>query len=155
MHDRTDPSLPAIAGDWGLTVFGPDELRSTSTPLLDWLNATGAAKVAIHFDVDTIDADEIQLGLGADIGGLSSAEARRVVADIVVSTDVVGLTIAEYIPRQVIHLQQLLAGFPCSGSQSERTASPSSARRPFSLDGPLMGMYRVACGSLVLRTASG
>jgi hypothetical protein len=38
--------------------------------------------VAIHFDVDTIDADEIQLGLGADLGGLTTAEARRVVADI-------------------------------------------------------------------------
>jgi len=93
----------------------PDELRSTSTPLLDWLNATGATKVAIHFDVDTIDADEMQLGLGADIGGLTSTEARRLVADIDTSTDVVGLTIAEYIPRQVMHLQQLLAGFPLLG----------------------------------------
>ena len=68
--------------------------------MLDWLTATGATKVAIHFDVDTIDADEIQLGL---------------VADIDASTDVVGLTIAEYIPRQAIHLQQLLAGFPLLG----------------------------------------
>jgi arginase len=41
-------------------------MRLSSTPLLDWLRATGATKVAIHFDVDTIDADEIQLGLGAD-----------------------------------------------------------------------------------------
>ncbi len=115
MHDWTDPGLPAIARDCGLTVFAPDELRSTSTPLLDWLNATGATKVAIHFDVDTIDADEMQLGLGADIGGLTSTEARRLVADIDTSTDVVGLTIAEYIPRQVMHLQQLLAGFPLLG----------------------------------------
>ena len=55
---------------------------------------------------------EIQLGLGADIGGLTSAQARRVVADIGAHVDVVALTIAEYIPRQVIQLQQLLAGFP-------------------------------------------
>jgi hypothetical protein len=34
-------------------------MRLSSTPLLDWLRATGATKVAIHFDVDTIDADEI------------------------------------------------------------------------------------------------
>lgn len=115
MHDWTDPTLPAIADEWGLTVFGPDELRSTSTSLLDWLDATGATKVAIHFDVDTIDADEIQLGLGADTGGLTSAEARRLVADINGNFDVVGLTIAEYIPRQVIHLQQILEGFPLLG----------------------------------------
>jgi arginase len=62
--------------------------------------------------VDTIDADEIQLGLGADRGGLTSAQARRVVADVDVALDVVALTIAEYIPRQVMRLQQLLGGFP-------------------------------------------
>ena len=105
-------ALPAIAADWGLSVFGPDELRSTSTPLLDWLDGTGATKVAIHFDVDTIDADEIKLGLGADVGGLTSAEARRLVADIGNNAEIVGLTIAEFIPRQVMHLQQILDGFP-------------------------------------------
>jgi arginase len=68
--------------------------------------------VAIHFDVDTIDADEIQLGLGADLGGLTTAEARRVVADIDSAAEVVALTIAEFIPRQVMHLQQILAGSP-------------------------------------------
>ena len=62
--------------------------------------------------MDTIDADEIQLGLGADRGGLTSAQARRVVADVDVALDVVALTIAEYIPRQVMRLQQLLGGFP-------------------------------------------
>jgi hypothetical protein len=62
MHDWTDPTLPAIADEWGLRVFSPDALRSTSAPLLDWLGDTGATKVAIHFDVDTIDAEEIQLG---------------------------------------------------------------------------------------------
>ena len=84
----------------------------TSAPLLDWLGDTGATKVAIHFDVDTIDADEIQLGQGADLGGLTSAQARRVVADIDGAAEVIALTIAEFIPRQVMHLQQILAGFP-------------------------------------------
>ena len=62
--------------------------------------------------MDTIDADEIQLGLGADRGGLTSAQARRVVADVDVALDVVALTIAEYIPRLVMRRQQLLGGFP-------------------------------------------
>jgi arginase len=67
MHDWTDPMLPAIAAEWGLSVFSPDALRSSSAPLLDWLGTIGASKVAIHFDVDTIDAEEIQLGLSADL----------------------------------------------------------------------------------------
>jgi arginase len=118
MHDWTDPTLPAIAEEWGLSVFTPDELRSTSAPVLDWLGDTGATQVAIHFDVDTIDADEMQLGLGADRGGLTSAQARRVVAGIDGAAEVVGLTIAEFIPRQVMHLQQILAGFPLLGPRA-------------------------------------
>jgi arginase len=112
MHDWTDPTLPGIAAEWGLSVFPPDALRSHSDELLDWLAATGATKVAIHFDVDTIDADEIQLGLGADRGGLTSAQARRVIADLHRASTVVAITIAEYVPRQVMHLQEILAGFP-------------------------------------------
>jgi arginase len=68
--------------------------------------------VALHFDVDTVDANEIQLGLGADRGGLTRAQARRVVADIDDATDVVALTVAEYVPRPVMHVRQILAEFP-------------------------------------------
>lgn len=117
MHDWTDPTLPPIAAEWGLSVFAPDTLRTSSKALLDWLARTGATKVAIHFDVDTIDADEVQLGLGYDAGGLTSAQARRVVADIDGRFDVVALTIAEFIPRQVIRLQQILSGFPLLGGE--------------------------------------
>ncbi|MFT4221155.1 MAG: arginase family protein [Microbacterium sp.] len=115
MRDWTDAAHPAIAAEWGLAVFPPDVLRTDSTALLDWLRATGATKAAIHFDVDTIDADEVRLGLGDDRGGLTSAQARRVVADIDAHAEVVALTIAEYVPRQVMHLQRLLAGFPLLG----------------------------------------
>ena len=63
-------------------------------------------------------ADEIQLGLGADLGRLTSAQARRVVADIDGAAKVIALTIAEFIPRQVMHLQQILAGFPLLGPRA-------------------------------------
>jgi arginase len=71
-----------------------------------------------HGAVHTIDADEIQLGLGADRGGITTAEARRVVADLDRAAEVVALTIAECIPRQVTHLQQILAGFPLLGPRA-------------------------------------
>lgn len=112
MHDWTDDSLPAMAEEWGLSVFPPGGLRADSTALVDWLRGTGASRVAIHFDVDTIDSNEVQFGLGADVGGLTSLQARRVVEDISKEVEVVGLTIAEFIPRQVMHLQNVLGGFP-------------------------------------------
>jgi arginase len=77
-----------------------------------WQGAGTSSRVAVHFDVDTVDSNEIVLGLGAEPGGLTSAQVRRIVQDIDSVADVVGITIAEFIPRQVIHLQQLLTGFP-------------------------------------------
>jgi arginase len=161
MHDWTDPTLPAIAVEWGLSVFSPDTLRSTSAPLLDWLSDTGATKVAIHFDVDTIDADEIQLGLGADLGGLSTAEARRVVADIDGAAEVVALSIAEFIPRQVMHLEQILAGFPLLGRELEQTPhysrslmAPGCRIRERRFLANLRARWRVPCGSPVFGSSS-
>ena len=96
----------------GIRAFSPDDLRETTQPLGDWLAATGCSRVAIHFDVDSIDSNELVLGLGAEPGGLTSAQVRRIVEDIDAVADVVGITVAEFIPRQVMHLQQLLTGFP-------------------------------------------
>src|SRR5699024_5875333 len=80
----------------------PDELRDSSQTLVQWLQRTGASKVAIHLDVDTVDSDEAALGLGKVPGGLTRAQVRRVVADLAAVADVVGLTIAEFIPRDVL-----------------------------------------------------
>jgi arginase len=52
------------------------------------------------------------LGLGKVAGGLRSTEVRRIVDDLGSQLDVVAITVAEFIPRQVLHLRQLLTGFP-------------------------------------------
>lgn len=116
LHAWTEDDIPHVA-EWGIQSFGPDVLRESTEPVLAWLAATGCSKVAIHFDVDTIDSNEIVLGLGAEPQGLRSSQVRRVVAEVAGARDVVGLTVAEFFPRQVMHLQQILAGFPLiSGS---------------------------------------
>jgi arginase len=111
LHSWTEDDYPRVA-EWGLRAFSPDELRESSTPLLAWLAGTGCTRVAIHFDVDTIDSNEIVLGLGAEPNGLTSTQVRRIVTDIDQTVDVVGFAIAEFIPRRVIHLQQIVKGFP-------------------------------------------
>lgn len=114
LHSWTDDAYENV-GEWGLASFSPDELRTNSDLLIEWLKNTGATKIAIHFDVDTIDAAEARFGLGEDFGGLSSVEARRVMADLKSAADVVALTIAEFVPWQVLRLQQLLKGMPLLG----------------------------------------
>jgi len=117
LHSWTEDDYPNVA-EWGIRSFSPGDLRRSSEPVLGWLAATGCTRVAIHFDVDTIDSDEIVLGLGAEPGGLSSAEVRRIVTDVRAAADVVGFTIAEYFPRQVMHVRQILEGFPLIGDRS-------------------------------------
>ena len=111
LHAWAEDDIGNVA-HWGIRSFSPDDLRATTQPVLDWLTATGCSRVAIHFDVDTIDSNELVLGLGAEPGGLTSAQVRRIVDDIDSCAEVVGITVAEFIPRQVMHLQQLLTAFP-------------------------------------------
>jgi arginase len=111
LHSWTEDDFPNVAR-WGIRSFRPDDLHRSSQPLLEWLKASGCSRVAIHFDVDVVDSNEIILGLGAEPDGLTSHDVRRVVADVSAIADVVGLTIAEFIPRQVIRLQQVLRNFP-------------------------------------------
>jgi arginase len=59
---------------------------------------------------------------GAEADGLSIGQTRRLVADLRAANHVVGLTVAEFIPRQVVHLQQAVAGFPLL-SMDERCSS--------------------------------
>jgi arginase len=119
LHSWAEDDFPNIA-EWDIRAFGPDELRESTQPLLAWLAATGCSRVAIHFDVDAVDSNEIVLGLGMEPDGLTSTEVRRIVADVEVAVDVVGFTIAEFIPRQVMHLRQILNGFPLiSGTTAE------------------------------------
>jgi arginase len=111
LHSWAKDDFPNVAR-WGIRSFRPDDLHLSSQPLLDWLKASGCSRVAIHFDVDVVDSNEIIFGLGAEPNGLTSNEVRRLVADVSAVADVVGLTIAEFIPRQIIRLQQVLRNFP-------------------------------------------
>ena len=48
--------------------------------------------------------------MGVEPGGLTGAQVRRIITDARAAADVVGFTIAEYFPRQVMHMQQILRG---------------------------------------------
>ena len=76
-----------------------------------------------YFDVDTVDSDEIVLRLGAEPGGLTSAQVRRIVTDVRAAADVVGFTVAEYFPRQVMRMQQILEGLPLVGDRPTTEAT--------------------------------
>src|SRR5699024_2601474 len=108
----------------GLGAFGPEQPRRTSAALPQWVASTGARRVAIHLDVDTVDSGEITFGLGGVPGGLTSAQVRRVIADLGAQFDVVGMTVAEFIRRQVMALDGLREGRRQLGGDAQGRARP-------------------------------
>jgi arginase len=116
LHAWEEDQEPFTTG-WGLHTIEPAALNVSSAPLLDWLRSTGCSKVAIHLDVDSVDSDEIVLGLGMEPGGLTQAALVRALQDISAAMDVVAITVAEYLPRQVVAMQSLLRQLPLLGSE--------------------------------------
>ena len=125
---RIDPSRILIAGlrSWdkgmqerqrelGIRGLSPQEVARDSSAILDWLKETGASKTLIHFDLDVLDPAEIIAGVGVEPGGMKMDEAVRVINDIAAATDLVGLTIAEPMPRLAIRLKNMLSKMPLLG----------------------------------------
>jgi arginase len=115
LHAWEEDQEPFTTG-WGLTTIAPADLNAGSEPLLEWLRSTGCSKVAIHLDVDSVDSNEIVLGLGMEPGGLTREALLRTLQDVSAVADVVAITVAEYLPRQVIAMQNLLGQLPLLGA---------------------------------------
>ncbi|MEV5842309.1 arginase family protein [Streptomyces sp. NPDC051985] len=118
LHVWEDDQEPFTTG-WGLTTFAPADLEHDSRPLLEWLRATGCSKVALHLDVDSVDSNDIVLGLGMEPDGLSREAVLRTINDVAGVADVVGITVAEYLPRQVIAMRELLSRLPLLGRRAD------------------------------------
>lgn len=107
--------------------IGPEELVSNSEPVLAWLRATGAKHVAVHFDLDVLDAnlfrsltfskpgapaptqDDIQAGR------MTLPQVVALLADVAKEVDVVGLGITEHMPWDAMALRNALAEMPLIG----------------------------------------
>lgn len=96
----------------GVKSLLPARVAQNSMAVLDWLKTTGASKVVIHFDLDALDPAEIIAAVGTDPNGLKIETVVRVINDIAKEYDVVGLTIAEPIPRVAIKIKNMLNQMP-------------------------------------------
>ena len=96
----------------GLKSLSPAEVAGDSRVILTWLKETGASKVLIHFDLDVLDPVEIIAAVGREPDGMKIREVVRVINDIAAEYDVVGLTIAEPLPKIAIKIKNMLAELP-------------------------------------------
>lgn len=96
----------------GIKGLSAAEVAEDSSAILDWLKGTGASKVVVHFDLDVLDPEDMFAGVGMAPDGMKVDEAVRVLNDIAAAADLVGLTVAEPMPKLAIRLKNLLAQMP-------------------------------------------
>lgn len=97
---------------YGIPHLPPAEVARDSDALIGWLRACGASKVVVHFDMDVLDPAEIVPAVGVVPGGMKIDEVVRVIDDIAREKEIVGLTVAEAMPRIAIRLKNMLGRLP-------------------------------------------
>lgn len=107
-----DEGMKERQEELGIPGLAPAEVANDSSAVLQWLEETGASKVVIHFDLDALDPAEIIAGVGVEPNGMKIKEVVRVINDIASRYDLVGLTIAEPMPRIAIKIRNMLSQLP-------------------------------------------
>lgn len=97
---------------YGLRHLAPHDVAHDSEAVKQWLRSCGASKVVIHFDMDVLDPNEIVAAVGTDPEGMKIAEVVRLINDIAHEKELVGLTIAEPMPRTAIRIRSMLRQLP-------------------------------------------
>ena len=100
---------------WGLKRIPPASMTSFVNDVVDWLRGTGVHHVALHFDLDVIDSQEHAFGMAWETDGISEETAVRTVDVVAEEFDLVGLTIAEFVPREAVALRTILTRTPLVG----------------------------------------
>ena len=97
---------------YGIKHLTPEDVRENDNGIHEWLKSCDASKVVIHFDMDVLDPAEIITAVGVVPNGMKIAEVVKVINDISKEKEVVGLTIAEAMPRTAIRIKNMLEQLP-------------------------------------------
>ena len=97
---------------YGIQHLTPEEVAKDSDAIKAWLKSCGASKVVVHFDMDVLDPAEIIAAVGVVPNGMKIAEVMRVINDIAEEKEIVGLTVAEPMPRAAIRIREMLLNLP-------------------------------------------
>jgi arginase len=104
--------------------LGPEDLAGSPEPVLRWLRASGARKVAVHFDLDVLDPSLYDYLLFHDPsaapgtwdevpkGRMRFEEVAAILQAVAAEADIVGLAITEFMPWGMIGLSRSLSALP-------------------------------------------
>lgn len=112
LRDWERDEIVARQKQFGIKHLSPDDVATSSEKVMEWLRACGASKVVVHFDLDVLDPAEIIPAVGVSPDGMKMAEVVRVINDIAIEKDLVGLTVAEPMPRTAMRIRDMLGSLP-------------------------------------------
>ncbi|MBD5641627.1 MAG: arginase family protein [Desulfovibrio sp.] len=120
MRGFDSPKEKETIGKFGLPVIPPED--AGAQPVLAWLEAAKFGNVAIHLDLDSLDPARFfsQLTNDPDAkekyptvkGHLDFPRVTGLIRAVSQAANVVGLTIAEYMPWDAMHLKRMMAQLP-------------------------------------------
>lgn len=97
---------------------GPEDLKESSLPILDWIRENQIKYLAVHLDLDVLNPELFRSLLFANPnqkepidaaqGAMSFSQLARIFKDVEECTEMVGLGIAEYFPWDAINLHKFL-----------------------------------------------
>lgn len=83
--------------------------------MLEWLKASGCRIVVIHLDLDVLDPADLFCAVGNVPNGLKLEAVQRIIDNVAQHAELVGLTVAEHMPRAAMRLRQMLQNLPLIG----------------------------------------
>lgn len=118
---ETSPEEAEIVSRLKLRKAGPEDLADDSGPVLQWIQEKEIEHLAIHFDMDVLDPTLFRsllfsnpdgTQIDAPSGKMTLSQILKLIGDVSQQTDVVGLSIAEYLPWDALNLHNFLASLP-------------------------------------------
>ena len=118
------PAEGRILQELGIRHVPAADIADDSRPVLDWIEAQGIHHLAVHFDLDVLDARYFSPLLfnkpgqppgtfeGIVQGTMQLAQVMRLLQDVGEACDLVGLAIAEFLPWDMLRLRNALASLP-------------------------------------------
>ena len=97
---------------FGVQVISAADANNSTQAVLEWVRGTGRRRVLIHLDLDCLDPNDLRMAVTSDPGGLRLETVSRLIREVAAEFELVGLTIAEPVPREVCKLRRLLRDLP-------------------------------------------
>ncbi|KRN28091.1 arginase [Lactobacillus selangorensis] len=121
-YEQLRPMDQAVK-DLAIDYATPQQLAKTNQPILTWIKANQIEQVAIHWDLDVLSPADFRSILparpyldsaqfGAAIGEMTLKQVTYLLRAVSEAADLVGLTLAEPMPWDAIHLNHALAQLP-------------------------------------------